>query len=246
MRHVRWAAVALLGVLLGSVALAADDEDHDRGALWHVVRGCVAMRATTGLAFPCEDVRPPTGSDPGFAILKSPRYPTELLVTPAEKIAGIESAASRAPAAAGLWQVAWDARTRVAARLGHALPASVVGLVVNSKGSRTQDELHIHVDCLAADVQRDLAEYGPSAVTGWGRFPRPLRGDHYWIKAISGPDLGTTNVLADVVAGVPAGAVLGKVSIAVASAALTTGAGFYLLMNVDDKPAESLLDHSCR
>lgn len=55
--------------------------------------------------------------------------------------------------------------------------------------ARTQNQLHIHIDCLAPDVVRTLREVGPSIGKEWKPLPVRLRGHVYSAMRIDDADL---------------------------------------------------------
>ena len=108
---------------------------------------------------PCERVDLDGGVDQGVAIVKNLVGIAQMLAIPTRRITGVEDPqmlASNAPPAVA---DAWSAKTLVEARLGRALPREAVGLAINSKWARSQEQLHVHVDCLAIPVMKALAEY---------------------------------------------------------------------------------------
>ena len=219
----------------------------DRGSLGSVVAACALLQSTLGLSAPCVSVAPAQGNDLGNAILKSPRYPTEFLVTPVAAVKGIESSAARSASAGKLWEIAWESRVRVEGLLGQHLRRTAIGLVVNSRGSRTQDQLHIHVDCLATAVQSKVANLAEEGDDGWTMLSLPPAGTQYWAKVIAAPTLAEFNVVETVASELPAAEnAMARTSIAVAGASLKDGSdGFVLLVSVADTAAEPLLDHDC-
>lgn len=159
-----------------------------RGALWQVVRTCAIAAQTVGVPFPCEQVTLASDDAPGSAIIKSPLYKSEFLLMPLEAAAGVESPAVRGNDSSLLWQRAWETRSMVEARLGRDLPRTSVALVVNSGIARSQDQFHIHVDCVAPSVERKLALYGPKEEGRWQLFRQTLMGQRYWVKAVDKPE----------------------------------------------------------
>jgi CDP-diacylglycerol pyrophosphatase len=180
-------------------------------------------------------------------VLKSPPYRSEFLVTPAIHIKGIESADVLKPDAALLWQAAWGTRTLVERVLGHSLPASAVGLVVNSPGSRTQDQLHIHVDCVSRTAQRVLEEFLPRATDAWQNLPETIAGTRYVVRLLGSPNLATANPFDLLMSALPHDKAIARASLAVVGVGSEHDASdFLILASFTDKPAESLLDHLCR
>src|SRR5260370_604869 len=106
---------------------------------------------------------------------------------PTEKITGIEDAAILAPDAPNFWAAAWDARTFFLAKVGRELPRSAISLAVNSPYGRSQNQLHIHIDCVRTDVAATLAEAAPKLGDVWA--PLPLSGHPYRARRLDGTDL---------------------------------------------------------
>ncbi|UVK52438.1 CDP-diacylglycerol diphosphatase [Mesorhizobium sp. AR02] len=218
-----------------------------RKALWQVVQICVLASVRFGVAFPCEDVILPRRGVSGSALIKSPLYRTEFLLTPLTPIAGVESPSVRSLDSSQLWNRAWEARSKVSATLGRHLPRSAIALAVNSRTERSQDQFHIHIDCLAAPVEKKLALDGPKKEGPWHLFPLALMGQRYWIKAVEKPDLETTNVIGIIAAGLPqARRAMYRLNVVVVGAELADARpGFYILADWGRSAAEHLIDHEC-
>src|ERR1051325_9340828 len=143
------AAAVALGLLLPSVAARA----FDPNALWKIVSGqCVPNQLAHGDPKPCVEVDLKDGAEHGYAVLKDLHGATQYLLIPTQRIVGIESPELLAPNAANYFADAWNARGFVEKALGHALPIDALGLAVNSKLARTQNQLHVHIDCVRPDV----------------------------------------------------------------------------------------------
>ena len=120
-------------------------------------------------AKPCERVDLDGGADQGAAILKDLVGVAQMLAIPTRRITGIEDPQMLAPNAPPVFADAWGAKTLVEARLGRALPRDAVGLAINSKWARSQDQFHIHVDCMAVSVMKVLADYAPLSTANGAR-----------------------------------------------------------------------------
>lgn len=183
------AAVALL-VFPGSAGAHGDRE-----ALWHIVHGqCVPDQLSNGDPAPCAEVDVSSGEDRGYAVFKDSEGPHQFLLLPTARVTGIEDPVLRAPGAPNYFEEAWHARVYTETAVGGALPRDWVSLAVNSVPARTQDQLHIHIDCLSADVHRALAESAGSIGPQWAPLPVPLAGDTY--QAIAVGSLSTVNPFA--------------------------------------------------
>ncbi len=103
-----------------------------------------------------------------------------LLVMPTLDITGIEDARLLAPGEPNYFAAAWRAQTYVAARIGKTMPRQDMAVSVNSPYGRSQDLLHLHVDCLTprsvAALTADLPGIGPR----WSRAPFTFEGHPYY------------------------------------------------------------------
>jgi CDP-diacylglycerol pyrophosphatase len=240
------AAACLFAGLTTATTTIADPFGRD--ALRGVVGACLVSKTTLGLAFPCNDVVLDQPGADGYAVIHSPGFQSEFLLSPLSAYDGIESPALRTDAATGLWQAAWDMRDDVMKALGRTLPRDGLAMAVNASGTRTQDHFHIHLDCLRASVGTVLAAKGSSITERWTRFASPLRGETYWARAIAGSDLAGVNIVRLLAEAPPAAEYpMADATLAVVGATLPGGkAGFYLLANWRNSSAERLLDHRCR
>jgi CDP-diacylglycerol pyrophosphatase len=132
--------------------------------------------------------------------------------------------------------------------LGRTLPRDAIGLAVNSVQSRTQDQLHIHVDCVSPAVRQAIAAKGSLIGTNWRPFPTEIGDQIYWAKVVSSADLSHVNVAVLMRQGLPrTGRAMGRFTVAAIGTTMPDGKdGFFLFANSANAAAESLLDHSCR
>ena len=149
--------IALLTVL--GTAWAADPD-----ALWKIVSG---------------DCGPCVLKRPDYVVMKDHHGIAQMLVIPTAKTTGIESADILAPTAPNYWKAAWAARELVQRQLSRPLPPDYVSLAINSAYGRSQNQLHIHVDCLRADGRDAHGPAGGDRHELAGLLPharhRPLR-----------------------------------------------------------------------
>lgn len=143
-------------VLLGALAFAAwtANSETGRGLLWTVVQTCVANHALTGAAFPCLEVNDSSGEH-GYAILRRPGDPDFILV-PTRKIVGVEDPSLQTADAPNYFQDAWNARSFLSDAFKKPLARNDVALAVNSRITRSQDQLHIHIGCLSQRAKKTL------------------------------------------------------------------------------------------
>jgi CDP-diacylglycerol pyrophosphatase len=175
------------GVLLLSVAARA----FDPNALWNIVHGeCVPNQLARADPKPCVEVDLKNGVERGYAVIKDIRGTTQYLLMPTQRIVGIESPALLAPDAENYFADAWNARGFVEKAVGRALPIDTLSLAVNSVLARTQNQLHIHIDCLLPDVRATLIRQRASIGASWAPLAEPVGGFGYWAMRVMGPVLG--------------------------------------------------------
>jgi CDP-diacylglycerol pyrophosphatase len=223
----------------------------DPNALWRIVHGACVPHFEAGEGpKPCERVDLGGGVDQGVAILKDLVGPAQMLAIPTRRITGIEDPQMLAPDAPPVFAGAWSAKTLVEARLGRALPREAVGLAINSKWARSQDQLHVHVDCMAIPVMKVLAEYTSALDGQWRAMTVPLQGRVYFARRVESADLvdvAPLKLLADGVDGARAN--VGAYSLAAVGAVFDGKPGFVLLADHFSLEAgghaEDLEDHDC-
>jgi CDP-diacylglycerol pyrophosphatase len=163
-------------------------------ALWQIVHDrCVPDEKHDGNPAPCAAVDLSQGEAGGSAVLKDRNGPYQYLLIPTSRVSGIESEAPYAADAPNYFAAAWAARGYVEKGLGQPLPREMLGLALNSRYARSQNQLHIHVDCLRPDVRAALQAQLPHIGDDWSRLPQPLAGDRYRARRIYDADLTRTN-----------------------------------------------------
>jgi CDP-diacylglycerol pyrophosphatase len=236
-----------LGVLLNGAVRAADPD-----ALWKIVHGrCVPDATVNNDPKPCAAVSLAGGEAHGHAILKDIRGATQFLLIPTGRMSGIESPEILAPDAANYFAAAWVARFEMEAVLHRGLPREDVGLAINAPSGRSQNQLHIHIDCLRPDVVAALRAHGAEIGAAWGPAPVPFDGHPWRARWVGDADLTEVNPFRLLADAVGAGA-MGQQTLVVAGAVAADGApGFVLLADQTDLAAgdrasgEDLQDHDC-
>jgi CDP-diacylglycerol pyrophosphatase len=126
------------------------------------------------------------GGEKGYAVLKdnSPTKPFHYLLIPTARITGIESQDLLFPDAPNYFADAWRQRTLVAKLAKKNLARRDYALAVNSTSGRTQNQLHIQIDCVKPEVRKVLAS--AKLTTVWRKLDTPLDGHHYFARRIRG------------------------------------------------------------
>lgn len=245
LRGAAWCLAAWCLAAWTSKALAADPD-----ALWHIVHDqCVPHELQQHTPEPCAVV----DAARGYTVLKDRNGASQYLLIPTARVQGVEDPAVRAPDAPAYWQQAWEARRFVVDRIGHALAPADLSLAVNSVYGRSQNQLHIHIDCVAPEVRAALAAHAAAVGPEWAPFPVPLDGHDYRSRRVA--TLGTPG--ADPFALVAQGPFgrpveMARMSIFVTGAPDPAGAGGFIVLATradgilgNRGSAEELQDHGC-
>jgi CDP-diacylglycerol pyrophosphatase len=177
--------MALTLWLAGSATAQADPN-----ALWTIVHDqCVADVQQRHDPAPCSRVDLGRGEDGGYAVLKDIVGDRQYLLIPTARIAGMESPEVLAPGATNYFAAAWQARSFVEQKAGGTIARDWMSLAINSAVARTQNQLHIHIDCLRADIHDTLRTVAPTIGPTWAPLPVPLVGHSYWAMSVTGTEL---------------------------------------------------------
>jgi CDP-diacylglycerol pyrophosphatase len=255
---VAWLVAAIYALALVAVAVPGSARAADPDALWKIVHGaCVPNEQAHGSPAPCALVDLQHGVAQGYVLLKDIRGKTQYLLLPTARITGIEDPKLLAAGAPNYFADAWRERgwteRAIIATGGHALPRDALSLAVNSPHARSQDQLHIHIDCLRSDVRAALQRAAAAIGDRWAELPMPLAGHRYWARRVLADDLGGRNPFKLLAAEKPGGrAAMAEQTLVVAGAEISGGRpGFILLddqLNLatgDHAGGEELQDHAC-
>jgi CDP-diacylglycerol pyrophosphatase len=242
--------LAWLAAALGLVAVAAPlTACADPNVLWTIVHErCTPNEAGKGDPSPCLAV----DLKGGFAVLKDRSGATQVLLIPTAKVTGIEDPAVLAPAAPNYFAEAWWARRFVNAMAGEVIARDELSLAVNSMYGRSQNQLHIHVDCIRTDVRAALKAAQEHVGPAWAPIDVGVSGRHYEAMRVSGEDLAAKNPFRLLADGDPAArADMGLETLLAWPTTFADGsAGFVLVADRasagDSGSAEELQDHACK
>jgi len=134
-------------------------------------------------------------------------------------------------------------------RRGTQVPDNAISLTINSTTGRTQNQLHIHISCLRADVRGQLNQHTDSLNSQWQAFPEPLVGNKYIARKVSEAEFSQRSPFMLLASQVPhARDHMGRYSLAMAK--LPGGEWIALaternLLRLNLASAEQLQDHDC-
>jgi CDP-diacylglycerol pyrophosphatase len=223
-----------------------------RDVLWRVVQACVAAHDLTGLSFPCLKVDVADGVDRGYAVLRSPVDKSHVIVSPTAHTIGIEDDRLRRPGAPNYFADAWASRIYATDGLPRPPGRGDLAMAVNSLKGRSQDQLHIHVDCIRPGVKQVLGDIAPSLDTRrWTRIAVLPKAPRYWALALASADLDGVNLFDLVASGLRIEPDAMKDTTIVVVGMEGAQTGFVVLARQripnsgDEAHGEALLDHSC-
>lgn len=247
-----FAAVCATAVCL---LAAAPQKINPRDALWIIVHdSCVQNQIHDHDPKPCVVVDIHDGLQQGFAVLKDIRGDTQFLLIPTARVTGIESPALLAPGAPNYFADAWEARTYIDDALHRKLPRDAIGLALNSVPSRSQDQLHIHMDCVQPDLHKLLRDHEAGIGKQWAPLDIPFTGHRYLAMWVPGEHLGANNPFRLLVDDIPGAEknMADRTLVVVGYTQKNGTAGFVIFEDQVDQAShdsahgEDLLDHSCR
>jgi CDP-diacylglycerol pyrophosphatase len=236
-------AVALITALAASGCVRLSTLDSN--GLWKVVgEQCVPNARDKGNPGPCTSV----DFQKRYAVLKDISGRAQYLLIPTDRVSGIESAQILYAGSPEYWVGAWAAGRYVDEKLKMTLAPTQLGLEINSSQRRSQNQLHIHVDCMRTDIADALAPYRQDAPGTW-RWTT-LDGKRYRVTRVTSLNDGG-NPFRVVEHSLEAPQSMATQTILVTGAGPDTARDGWLVVNsgqdVDGGTgtAEGLLDHSC-
>lgn len=221
-----------------------------RTSLRAVIEGCILARRFA-LTFPCLRVGAGGKGETPYVVLRVPGSRTHLLVMPVDAIPGLEDPRLQNAPYGSLWAEALATRPLVSEGAGFAIPDASIGLAINADRVRSQDQLHIHVECIRPRYLQSIRAQATGL--GWDGATRSLivAGEHFVARRIGREDVERGNLFALLASGPPASAGLFGVGVLVVSdEAPPQGSaaddGMLLLSAPrQERTVEKLLDHGC-
>jgi len=217
-----------------------------RDALRRIVQEqCVVNWSQHQAAAPCERVYladSRTGNS-GYAVLADRKGGAHYLLIPTQTMAGIDGRELLDPDAPNYFAEAWHARDLITRYVGHTVARTAIGLAVNTARSRSQDQFHIHIECLRQDVFESLRAAAGRMTETWS--PVNVAGSTYDGLRIIGDGLDGSNPF-ELLAGLKPDVRrhMGDYTLVVAGMQFSSGPGFVVLAGTGPT-GELLLDSSC-
>jgi CDP-diacylglycerol pyrophosphatase len=237
--------VQALSVTMLTTALLYGCQFHNPDALWKIVNeSCVPANEAGKGPGKCSKVSPD-----GYVILKDIRGKGQHLLMPAKRSSGIEDVELRLPGRPNYWQYAWENRHYVSDTLGRPVPDDLMSLALNSYYGRSQNQYHIHIDCMSRDMRQALAAHDKDAPDVWTRVT--LAGHVYRLLRVNAADAASVDAYelvrqrSDPAMQTMAGH---TIFMAQAPGGFYVVDGYYDPSGAEANPgsAEELQDHSCK
>ncbi|MPR00826.1 CDP-diacylglycerol diphosphatase [Pseudomonas sp. MAFF 212408] len=151
-------------------------------ALWHIVsRQCVPNQQQQQKPDPCLAV----DLDRGYVLLKDRQGPLHVLLIAADKITGIEDPALGRGLLPHYVAQAWRHRDVLSSGLARPVPDQYVAVAINSRYGRSQNQLHVHIACLRAEVFAAINQPRNGLDEQWRVLPVQLMGHTYSGRTLS-------------------------------------------------------------
>jgi CDP-diacylglycerol pyrophosphatase len=236
---------ALLSCLVCACSSGVQPIPAHRDALRRIVQEqCVPHWLAAHSPAPCERLvlRDPPHEHGGYALLADRKGGAHFLLITTASLRGIESPELRDPGAANFFAAAWAARDLIDARIGHAAAHDAIGLAVNPRHARSQDQFHIHIECLRPDIAAELR--ARSAAFGGEWAPVELGGWHFLAMRAWGETLSADPIALLAQRRPETRRSFGDYSFVVAGMRFSGVPGFVLLA-VEGRAGELLLDSTC-
>jgi CDP-diacylglycerol pyrophosphatase len=177
MRPALLIALALLLTAFRAPGLPPPPVHPNGQTLWRIVHDkCVADEETAGKPAPCVEVDLSGGEARGYAVLKDLHGAEQYLVMPTLDITGIEDGRLLEPGDPNWFADAWGVKPFVDARIGRTTPRDWMAVSVNSIYGRSQDLLHLHVDCLTPAARTAIDALAPRLTRSWSAKPFEIVG----------------------------------------------------------------------
>ena len=145
---------------------------------------------------PCERIDLAHGDDQGVALLKDLVGLAQFLAIPTRRVTGIEDPFVLDPPRRTISPSPGPPAMRWPPGSGGTLPREDVSIAINSAFARSQDQLHLHLDCLDPGVAATLAGDLEAFDETWRPMAEPLKGRVYWARRVLSDDLSGVRPLA--------------------------------------------------
>jgi CDP-diacylglycerol pyrophosphatase len=194
---------------------------------------------------PCEkvflaDAKP---DSTGYALLADPDGGAHYLLIPTQTMTSTDSGELLDPNLPNYFAEAWHGRELLSKYIGHAVPRTDVGLAVATAATRTQNQFHIHIECLRQEVVDSLKASADRVTDVWS--PVTVAGFPFQAVRLSIQGLEVSNPF-ELVANLSPDARhhVGNYTVVIAGVQYQSGPGFIVLAG-NGPSGDLLLDPGC-
>ncbi|MHC5715168.1 MAG: CDP-diacylglycerol diphosphatase [Nostoc sp.] len=224
-------------------------DNKRRDLLWQKVQECTTNQRELQKSSPCVYV----DIDNKYVVANG-STPVHYLLLPTDKISGIEDPQISRLNSRNYWQYAWKKATDkdyIRSKAPQVKYPEQIGLAINSKQGRHQDQLHIHMSCIKKTVSDELYKAEKTReITDRFQFKKyvNLEGNNYSVRLLANDSLSNSNNPFLLVKKFVGAIKMGQQSIAVVG---RKQGGFYILKTESDTQsgynavASRLLDEDC-
>lgn len=237
-------AIGVVIVLMAALLFVAHRFEEHSDVLWKFIsQQCVPDMEKNHQPAPCEKV----DLSAGYVLFKDRVGPLQYLLMPVSKITGIESPLLLEKHTPNFFALAWNERHLLSDKNHSPVRDSDLAMTINSESGRTQNQLHIHMSCLRADIRQRLKELAPGLTEKWQSLT--LRSHPYLLRVLTPAELEQQSVFMRIAQEIPGAAgQMGDYGLALT--ALPDGRLVLLaikkqLLKGNMGSAEELQDHQC-
>jgi CDP-diacylglycerol pyrophosphatase len=179
----------------------------------------------------------------GYAVIADQKGGAHYLLVPTQRMNGTDGGELLDPDLPNYFAEAWHARDLITQFVGHEVPRTAIGLAVNTAHTRTQNQFHIHIDCLRRDVVDSIRASAERMTDVWS--PIDVAGSTYQGMRIMAQGLDGSNLF-ELLAGLKPDTRhhMGDYTLIAAGMQFKGGPGFVVL-TATGPTGELLMDSTC-
>lgn len=154
--------------------------------LWQTInQQCIPEFKNGSLQSPCIKV----DQQHRYVIYKDIKGPLHDLLLPLDQISGIESPILQQKNTENYFMLAWQNRQLFIKSANKPINEQYLSLAINSKYGRSQEQLHIHLACLKAEVYQIIKENEDTITKSWRPLKQRINSHQYIAIKIPATDI---------------------------------------------------------
>jgi len=169
----------------------------------------------------------------------------DFIIRPTTFVEGVESLYRSKTKAPNLWKAGWMSKDLLEDAAHRELAWDEIILAVNSKATRSQDHLHIHLGCIERKLRSYLAAEVMTPGSDWRILVPEMIAPGLFVKFLN-EDALNSDLFDKVIKEIPGGVKFAETqTVALAGVARSSYRGFALMVTLAPMAAETLLARSC-